>query len=532
MFSLHTTYRSRAALLQDPLQAMLSGQLPGVGGETLAPSVTVADNCTYLLKLLLRTREGVAATLRSMGLLELLLRVMKESEGSEVAERCFELFLMLWQPEDSLAVDCDNAMEADNAMDLNADASIDIMDTDASTVSADAEDPTPDFLFRACLRRLQEDGAMADVVLRLLTRLVAGSAKHLTSVLHSALLFRLAVRLHAEEPAHATLAALCGLLTAVAAAPNADVFLHSSGLVPAALQGLGEAIGADDLELVGPMMRCAAAVVSGCPITATQLPQIAREALLCAEFFSSCEEVMEAVSCILSVCKEASCNELGDMGEVGDLGESNKEACESSNLGESNKEACEACDLGESNKEACESSNLGESNKEACETCESSEDAAATHDPACLEQLITTLEGSSPTPPSHVAATADSEEVTRLRRQYWLLLYQNLDRPAFVERALEPYRRLPALREADAEQSEVLLAMVLEAARVPSQGQPCLAVLQQAVTNERACERLVEVGVLPTLISLLSVVASAEQVGLVVDALLFLTHYRRHVKGR
>ena len=489
MFSLHTTYRSRAALLQDPLQAMLSGQLPGVGGETLAPSVTVADNCTYLLKLLLRTREGVAATLRSMGLLELLLRVMKESEGSEVAERCFELFLMLWQPEDSLAVDCDNAMEADNAMDLNADASIDLMDTDASTVSADAEDPTPDFLFRACLRRLQEDGAMADVVLRLLTRLVAGSAKHLTSVLHSALLFRLAVRLHAEEPAHATLAALCGLLTAVAAAPNADVFLHSSGLVPAALQGLGEAIGADDLELVGPMMRCAAAVVSGCPITATQLPQIAREALLCAEFFSSCEEVMEAVSCILSVCKEASCDELGDMGEVGDLGESNKEACESS------------------------------------------EDAAATHDPACLEQLITTLEGSSPTPPSHVAATADSE-VTTLRRQYWLLLYQNLDRPAFVERALEPYRRLPALREADAEQSEVLLAMVLEAARVPSQGQPCLAVLQQAVTNERACERLVEVGVLPTLISLLSVVASAEQVGLVVDVLLFLTHYRRHVKGR
>ena len=122
--------------------------------------------------------------------------------------------------------------------------------------------------------------------------------------------------------------------------------------------------------------------------------------------------------------------------------------------------------------------------------------------------------------------------MTRLRRQYWLLLYQNLDRPAFVERALEPYRRLPALREADAEQSEVLLAMVLEAARVPSQGQPCLAVLQQAVTNERACERLVEVGVLPTLISLLSVVASAEQVGLVVDALLFLTHYRRHVKGR
>ncbi|OAO17197.1 hypothetical protein AV274_1084 [Blastocystis sp. ATCC 50177/Nand II] len=100
VFSLHTTYRSRAALLQDPLQAMLSGQLPGVGGETLAPSVTVADNCTYLLKLLLRTREGVAATLRSMGLLELLLRV---------AERCFELFLMLWQPEDSLAVDCDNA---------------------------------------------------------------------------------------------------------------------------------------------------------------------------------------------------------------------------------------------------------------------------------------------------------------------------------------------------------------------------------------------------------------------------------------
>ena len=488
MFSLHTTYRSRAALLQDPLQAMLSGQLPGVGGETLAPSVTVADNCTYLLKLLLRTREGVAATLRSMGLLELLLRVMKESEGSEVAERCFELFLMLWQPEDSLAVDCDNAMEADNAMDLNADASIDLMDTDASTVSADAEDPTPDFLFRACLRRLQEDGAMADVVLRLLTRLVAGSAKHLTSVLHSALLFRLAVRLHAEEPAHATLAALCGLLTAVAAAPNADVFLHSSGLVPAALQGLGEAIGADDLELVGPMMRCAAAVVSGCPITATQLPQIAREALLCAEFFSSCEEVMEAVSCILSVCKEA-CDELGDMGEVGDLGESNKEACESS------------------------------------------EDAAATHDPACLEQLITTLEGSSPTPPSHVAATADSE-VTTLRRQYWLLLYQNLDRPAFVERALEPYRRLSALREADAEQSEVLLAMVLEAARVPSQGQPCLAVLQQAVTNERACERLVEVGVLPTLISLLSVVASAEQVGLVVDVLLFLTHYRRHVKGR
>ena len=482
MFSLHTTYRSRAALLQDPLQAMLSGQLPGVGGETLAPSVTVADNCTYLLKLLLRTREGVAATLRSMGLLELLLRVMKESEGSEVAERCFELFLMLWQPEDSLAVDCDNAM------DLNADASIDLMDTDASTVSADAEDPTPDFLFRACLRRLQEDGAMADVVLRLLTRLVAGSAKHLTSVLHSALLFRLAMRLHAEEPAHATLAALCGLITAVAAASNADVFLHSSGLVPAALQGLGEAIGADDLELVGPMMRCAAAVVSGCPITATQLPQIAREASLCAEFFSSCEEVMEAVSCILSVCKEA-CDELGDMGEVGDLGESNKEACESS------------------------------------------EDAAATHDPACLEQLITTLEGSSPTPPSHVAATADSE-VTRLRRQYWLLLYQNLDRPAFVERALEPYRRLPALREADAEQSEVLLAMVLEAARVPSQGQPCLAVLQQAVTNERACERLVEVGVLPTLISLLSVVASAEQVGLVVDALLFLTHYRRHVKGR
>lgn len=502
MFSLHTTYRSRAALLQDPLQAMLSGQLPGVGGETLAPSVTVADNCTYLLKLLLRTREGVAATLRSMGLLELLLRVMKESEGSEVAERCFELFLMLWQPEDSLAVDCDNAMEADNAMDLNADASIDIMDTDASTVSADAEDPTPDFLFRACLRRLQEDGTMADVVLRLLTRLVAGSAKHLTSVLHSALLFRLAVRLHAEEPAHATLAALCGLITAVAAAPNADVFLHSSGLVPAALQGLGEAIGADDLELVGPMMRCAAAVVSGCPITATQLPQIAREASLCAEFFSSCEEVMEAVSCILSVCKEA-CDELGDMGEVGDLGESNKEACESSDLGESNKEVCE-----------------------------SSEDAAATHDPACLEQLITTLEGSSPTPPSHVAATADSEEVTTLRRQYWLLLYQNLDRPAFVERALEPYRRLPALREADAEQSEVLLAMVLEAARVPSQGQPCLAVLQQAVTNERACERLVEVGVLPTLISLLSVVASAEQVGLVVDALLFLTHYRRHVKGR
>lgn len=489
VFSLHTTYRSRAALLQDPLQAMLSGQLPGVGGETLAPSVTVADNCTYLLKLLLRTREGVAATLRSMGLLELLLRVMKESEGSEVAERCFELFLMLWQPEDSLAVDCDNAMEADNAMDLNADASIDIMDTDASTVSADAEDPTPDFLFRACLRRLQEEDAMADVVLRLLTRLVAGSAKHLTSVLHSALLFRLAVHLHAEEPAHATLAALCGLLTAVAAAPNADVFLHSSGLVPAALQGLGEAIGADDLELVGPMMRCAAAVVSGCPITATQLPQIAREALLCAEFFSSCEEVMEAVSCILSVCKEASCDELGDMGEVGDLGESNKEACESS------------------------------------------EDAAATHDPACLEQLITTLEGSSPTPPSHVAATADSE-VTTLRRQYWLLLYQNLDRPAFVERALEPYRRLSALREADAEQSEVLLAMVLEAARVPSQGQPCLAVLQQAVTNERACERLVEVGVLPTLISLLSVVASAEQVGLVVDVLLFLTHYRRHVKGR
>lgn len=489
MFSLHTTYRSRAALLQDPLQAMLSGQLPGVGGETLAPSVTVADNCTYLLKLLLRTREGVAATLRSMGLLELLLRVMKESEGSEVAERCFELFLMLWQPEDSLAVDCDNAMEADNAMDLNADASIDIMDTDASTVSADAEDPTPDFLFRACLRRLQEDGAMADVVLRLLTRLVAGSVKHLTSVLHSALLFRLAVRLHAEEPAHATLAALCGLLTAVAAAPNADVFLHSSGLVPAALQGLGEAIGADDLELVGPMMRCAAAVVSGCPITATQLPQIAREALLCAEFFSSCEEVMEAVSCILSVCKEASCNELGDMGEVGDLGESNKEACKSS------------------------------------------EDAASTHDPTCLEQLITTLEGSSPTPPSHVAATADSE-VTTLRHQYWLLLYQNLDRPAFVERALEPYRRLSALREADAEQSEVLLAMVLEAARVPSQGQPCLAVLQQAVTNERACERLVEVGVLPTLISLLSVVASAEQVGLVVDVLLFLTHYRRHVKGR
>ena len=488
MFSLHTTYRSRAALLQDPLQAMLSGQLPGVGGETLAPSVTVADNCTYLLKLLLRTREGVAATLRSMGLLELLLRVMKESEGSEVAERCFELFLMLWQPEDSLAVDCDNAMEADNAMDLNADASIDIMDTDASTVSADAEDPTPDFLFRACLRRLQEDGAMADVVLRLLTRLVAGSVKHLTSVLHSALLFRLAVRLHAEEPAHATLAALCGLLTAVAAAPNADVFLHSSGLVPAALQGLGEAIGADDLELVGPMMRCAAAVVSGCPITATQLPQIAREALLCAEFFSSCEEVMEAVSCILSVCKEA-CDELGDMGEVGDLGESNKEACKSS------------------------------------------EDAASTHDPTCLEQLITTLEGSSPTPPSHVAATADSE-VTTLRHQYWLLLYQNLDRPAFVERALEPYRRLSALREADAEQSEVLLAMVLEAARVPSQGQPCLAVLQQAVTNERACERLVEVGVLPTLISLLSVVASAEQVGLVVDVLLFLTHYRRHVKGR
>ena len=515
MFSLHTTYRSRAALLQDPLQAMLSGQLPGVGGETLAPSVTVADNCTYLLKLLLRTREGVAATLRSMGLLELLLRVMKESEGSEVAERCFELFLMLWQPEDSLAVDCDNAMEADNAMDLNADASIDIMDTDASTVSADAEDPTPDFLFRACLRRLQEDGAKADVVLRLLTRLVAGSVKHLTSVLHSALLFRLAVRLHAEEPAHATLAALCGLLTAVAAAPNADVFLHSSGLVPAALQGLGEAIGADDLELVGPMMRCAAAVVSGCPITATQLPQIAREALLCAEFFSSCEEVMEAVSCILSVCKEASCNELGDMGEVGDLGESNKEACESSNLGESNKEACESSDLGESNKEACKSS----------------EDAASTHDPTCLEQLITTLEGSSPTPPSHVAATADSE-VTTLRHQYWLLLYQNLDRPAFVERALEPYRRLSALREADAEQSEVLLAMVLEAARVPSQGQPCLAVLQQAVTNERACERLVEVGVLPTLISLLSVVASAEQVGLVVDVLLFLTHYRRHVKGR
>ena len=349
---------------------------------------------------------------------------------------------------------------------------------------------------------------MADVVLRLLTRLVAGSAKHLTSVLHSALLFRLAVRLHAEEPAHATLAALCGLLTAVAAAPNADVFLHSSGLVPAALQELGEAIGADDLELVGPMMRCAAAVVSGCPITATQLPQIAREASLCAEFFSSCEEVMEAVSCILSVCKEA-CDELGDMGEVGDLGESNKEACESSNLGESNKEACE------SNKEACESS----------------EDAAATHDPACLEQLITTLEGSSPTPPSHVAATADSE-VTRLRRQYWLVLYQNLDRPAFVERALESYRRLSALREADAEQSEVLLAMVLEAARVPSQGQPCLAVLQQAVTNERECERLVEVGVLPTLISLLSVVASAEQVGLVVDVLLFLTHYRRHVKGR
>ena len=515
VFSLHTTYRSRAALLQDPLQAMLSGQLPGVGGETLAPSVTVADNCTYLLKLLLRTREGVAATLRSMGLLELLLRVMKESEGSEVAERCFELFLMLWQPEDSLAVDCDNAMEADNAMDLNADASIDIMDTDASTVSADAEDPTPDFLFRACLRRLQEDGAMVDVVLRLLTRLVAGSAKHLTSVLHSALLFRLAVRLHAEEPAHATLAALCGLLTAVAAAPNADVFLHSSGLVPAALQGLGEAIGADDLELVGPMMRCAAAVVSGCPITATQLPQIAREALLCAEFFSSCEEVMEAVLCILSVCKEASCNELDDMGEVGDLGESNKEACESSNLGESNKEACESSDLGESNKEACESS----------------EDAAATHDPACLDPLITTLEGSSPTPPSHVAATADSE-VTTLRHQYWLLLYQNLDRPAFVERALEPYRRLSALREADAEQSEVLLAMVLEAARVPSQGQPCLAVLQQAVTNERACERLVEVGVLPTLISLLSVVASAEQVGLVVDVLLFLTHYRRHVKGR
>ena len=482
MFSLHTTYRSRAALLQDPLQAMLSGQLPGVGGETLAPSVTVADNCTYLLKLLLRTREGVAATLRSMGLLELLLRVMKESEGSEVAERCFELFLMLWQPEDSLAVDCDNAM------DLNADASIDIMDTDASTVSADAEDPTPDFLFRACLRRLQEDGAMADVVLRLLTRLVAGSAKHLTSVLHSALLFRLAVRLHAEEPAHATLAALCGLITAVAAASNADVFLHSSGLVPAALQGLGEAIGADDLELVGPMMRCAAAVVSGCPITATQLPQIAREASLCAEFFSSCEEVMEAVSCILSVCKEA-CDELGDMGEVGDLGESNKEACDSG------------------------------------------EDAAATHDPTCLDPLIATLEGSSPTPPSHVAATADSE-VTRLRRQYWLLLYQNLDRPAFVERALEPYRRLPALREADAEQSEVLLAMVLEAARVPSQGQPCLAVLQQAVTNERACERLVEVGVLPTLISLLSVVASAEQVGLVVDVLLFLTHYRRHAKGR
>ncbi|KAK8831021.1 hypothetical protein WA577_003719, partial [Blastocystis sp. JDR] len=151
---------------------------------------------------------------------------------------------------------------------------------------------------------------------------------------------------------------------------------------------------------------------------------------------------MEAVSCILSVCKEASCDELGDMGEVGDLGESNKEACESSDLGESNKEACE-----------------------------SSEDAAATHDPACLEQLITTLE----------AATADSE-VTTLRHQYWLLLYQNLDRPAFVERALEPYRRLSALREADAEQSEVLLAMVLEAARVPSQGQPCLAVLQQAVT--------------------------------------------------
>lgn len=490
MFSLHTTYRSRAALPEDPLQAMLSGQLPG--GEPLAPSVTVADNCTYLLKLLLRTREGVAATLRSMGLLELLLRVMKESEGSEIAERCFELFLMLWQPEDSLAVDSDNAMEADNAMDVDADGSIDLMDADTSTVSADAEDPSPDFLFRACLRRLQEDST--DAVLRLLTRLVAGSAAHMTSVLHSALLFRLAVRLRAEEPPHSTLAALCGLITAVAAAPNADVFLHSSGLVPAALQGLGEAIGADDLELVGPMMRCAAAVVSGCPITAAQLPQIAREASLCAEFFSSCEEVMEAVSRILSVCKEA-CDELGEM----------------------------ACESGEVNEEACESGALSED--------ASNTPAAATHDPACLDQLIATLEGSSPTPPSRVAANGDSEAV-RLRRQYWLLLYQNLDRPAFVERALEHYRRLPALREAGAEQSEVLLAMVLEAARVPSEGQPCLAVLQQAVTNERACERLVEVGVLPTLISLLSVVASAEQVGLVVDVLLFLTHYRRDASGR
>mgnify|MGYP000788091113 FL=1 len=82
MFSLHTTYRSRAALLQDPLQAMLNGQLPGVGGETLAPSVTVADNCTYLLKLLLRTREGVAATLRSMGLLELLLLDIGSRRGN------------------------------------------------------------------------------------------------------------------------------------------------------------------------------------------------------------------------------------------------------------------------------------------------------------------------------------------------------------------------------------------------------------------------------------------------------------------
>ena len=114
-----------------------------------------------------------------------------------------------------------------------------------------------------------------------------------------------------------------------------------------------------------------------------------------------------------------------------------------------------------------------------------------------------------------------------LLRQFWLLLYQNVDSRADVEHALEHYRQLPALPAFAGEQSEILLAMVLRAVRFYSPEQQCLAVLQQVVTSEPACQRLVEVGILPTLISLLSIADSAEQVGLVVDVLLFLTHYRR-----
>ena len=573
VFDLHTA-STDPKMPDGQQQAAASGQLPSGSGEALTPSVTVTDNCTYVLKLLVRTDDGMGATLRDKHLPELLLRRMEENEGSEIAERCFELFLMLWQPDDpvDLATDC---------------------------------------LFHACLQHVEKEGSMTEAALRLLTRLVAHSASYMAALLHSSLLFRLAVRVGAAEPSHAITVALCGLLTAVASAPNADVFLHSSGLVPEVLQGLREAIGSDDVELVSPMLRCAAAVVTTCPITATQLPQIGQDAALCAEFFSSCEEVMESMSCILSVreqcCKGGVVDGVDDVDGVVDEGvdgvvdegvegvvdegvegvkkdegvdgekeevvddekkdevvdgekdevvddekkevvdDEKKEVVDDEKKEVVDGEKDEVVDGEKKNEvaddekkeEVTDDTKKNETTNDTNETTNDMKDELNTpftpaehHDFACLNHLLSKLEGSSPTRLSLIAAKNDpSDEAGSLLRQYWLLLYQNVNCPAFVRYALEHYRQLPALQAFGVEQSEVLLAMVLRSVRFYNPQQQCIVVLQQVVTSEQVCQCLVEVNMLPTLISLLSIVDTAEKVDLVVDVLLLLTNYRRVVNG-